>query len=254
MKLIKKGHLWPVVVCGVCFTMMPVLHGQSSSSTPVPEEKPTGWHKLSIGFRVVGYPFNILDNKDVNITTTSPPATIAISTSNTYLQVGFGPSLEYALFGKFSLAAELTYHRLDYTKTTQTTITSDDELTGITETTSARLWDAPVFVRYRGFAETGIKSKIYVSLGGELRNTSHITSTTVTNFPDGTNTASFAPIAPSIRNLPGVVAGVGLRMVDDFGIKVEPEIRYTHWFGETFDSGSTRSRKEQVDLSVALVF
>jgi hypothetical protein len=35
---------------------------------------------------------------------------------------------------------------------------------------------------------------------------------------------------------------------------VEPELRYTHWFGETFNSGSTQSRKEQIDVSIALVF
>jgi hypothetical protein len=254
MKPLMKSRLGWVLVCGICLTMIPAVYGQESSSTPEPEVKPTGWKRLSIGFRVAGYPFNVLNNKDVNITTTTPAATIAISTSNTYLQVGVGPSLEYALFGKFSLAGELIYHRLDYTKTTQITITSDNALTGITETTSARLWDAPVFLRYRGFAESGIRSKMYVAAGGEVRDVAHIHSTTVTNLSNGTNLASFAPVVPSKRNLFGAVAGVGLRLVDDFGIKLEPEVRYTRWFGETFDSGSTRSRKDQVDVSVALVF
>lgn len=249
-----KSRLGWALVCGICLMTMPAAYGQESSSTPEPEVKPTGWKRLSIGIRVAGYPFNVLSNKDVNITTTNPPATFAISTSNTYLQVGVGPSLEYALFGKFSLAAELFYHRLSYTKTTQITITSDDALTGITETTSARLWDAPVLLRYRGFGESGIRSKIYATVGGELRDVAHIHSLTVTNLPNGTNLVGYAPAAPSIRNLPGAVAGVGLRLVDDFGIKVEPEVRYTHWFGDTFDSGSTRSRKEQVDISIALVF
>ncbi len=253
MKSSTKGHLGWALACGICLTMMPAVYGQSSS-TPEPEVKPTGWKRLSIGFRVAGYPFNVLSNKDVNITTTTPPATFAISTSNTYMQVGVGPSLECALFGKFSFAAELLYHRLDYTKTTQITITSDGAFTGITETTSARLWDAPVFLRYRGFSESGIRSKMYVAVGGELRDVAHIHSSTVTNLPDGTNLVSYAPVAPSIRNLPGAVVGLGLRLVDDFGIKLEPELRYTHWFGETFDSGSTRSRKEQVDISIALVF
>ncbi len=249
-----KGHLGRALVCGICLMMMPAMYGQESSSTPVPEVQSTGWKRLSIGFRVVGYPFNVLDNKDQTIYQTFPAATFAISTSNTYMQVGVGPSLEYALFGKFSLAAELAYHRVDYSKVTEITLTSNSAETGITETTSSRLWDAPFFLRYRGFRESGILSKIYVSAGGELRYPSHIRTSTVTNLPDGTTTSTNNAIIPSTRNLTGAVVGVGLRLVDDFGIKLEPELRYTRWFGETFDSGSTRSRKDQADVSIALVF
>jgi hypothetical protein len=254
MKVPTKGHLGWALACGICFSLMPALHGQESSSTPVPETKETGWKKLSIGFRVAGYPFNVMHNKDVNTTTTNPAATFAISTSNTYMQVGAGPSVEYAAFGHISFAAELFYHSIDYTKTTEITITSNSALTGITEKTGARLWDAPVFVRYRGFGETGFFSKVYVAAGAELRDVAHIHTTTVTNLPDGTNLNSYAPVVPTKRNLPGVVAGVGARFVDDFGIKLEPELRYTHWFGETFDSGSTQMRRSQFDLSIALVF
>jgi hypothetical protein len=254
MKPSMKGHLCTAIVCGVCFTMIPVVCGQGSSSAPEPEATPTGWKRLSVGVRVAGYPFNVLENKTLNPAIASPPSTESIATSNTYLQVGFGPSLECALFGKFSLAAELFYHRLNYTKTTQVTVTATGALTGITETTSSRLWDAPVFLRYRGLRDEGLLSKMYFAGGGELRNAAHIHTANETDLPDGTKLTNSIATVPSKRNLLGAVAGVGLRLVDDFGIKVEPELRYTHWFGETFNSGSTQSRKEQIDVSIALVF
>jgi hypothetical protein len=50
------------------------------------------------------------------------------------------------------------------------------------------------------------------------------------------------------------VAGMGLRLVDDFNIKLSPELRYTRWMGATFDSESTRSRRNQLEVGIALTF
>ena len=59
---------------------------------------------------------------------------------------------------------------------------------------------------------------------------------------------------PSAKTLGGVVVGSGLRFVDDFGIKVEPELRYPRWFGRTFDEESARTSPNQIEVDVAFTF
>jgi hypothetical protein len=195
----------------------------------------------------------VLHNKDVNLTPANTTATFAISTSNTYQKISYGPTLEFRLFGKFAVNGELLYHRMSYTQTTQITDTVNGN-TGITENTRATFWDLPVMLRYRGLRESGLLSKIYFAGGGELRRATHIGTSTVTNLPNGTSTSSNVPTAPSRRDLPGAVVGVGLRLVDDFNIKLTPELRYTRWMGATFDSYSTRSGRNQVEVGIAITF
>jgi hypothetical protein len=45
-----------------------------------------------------------------------------------------------------------------------------------------------------------------------------------------------------------------MRFVDDFGVKLTPELRYTRWLGATFNSDSTRSRRDEIVIGIALTF
>jgi len=239
------------VLCGAYLALAPAAYGQESSSAPVPEPEPLGWRRFSFGARLNGLPFNVLNNKDVNLAPNST-TTYAFHTTNTYLQIEFGPSVEFRVTRRFTLCGELLYHRLNYTLTD--TFTADGNVTTITEQTSARMWDAPVMLRWRGLSESGFLSHLYFAGGGELRNTAHIGTTNTTTLPDGVTSSNNIPTVPSKRDLAGVVAGVGMRFVDDFGIKVTPEMRFTRWMGETFDNESTRSRKDELLIGIALTF
>jgi hypothetical protein len=44
---------------------------------------------------------------------------------------------------------------------------------------------------------------------------------------------------------------MGFRFVDEFNIKVTPEVRYTRWNGETFNSSSTHSPRNQLEVGIA---
>lgn len=241
------------ILCGIGLILLPVLQAQESSSTPAPEETPKGIHRFSFGFRVAGYPFNPMHNKTENFTTTQTvPATYSISTVNNYLKVGFGPSVEFALSRRFTLVGELFYHRLDYTETTL--ITQGTANIGITENTRTTFWDAPFLVRFHSLRDEGLLAHIYFDAGAAYRDATGIKSNIVTNNADGSTTVSNTAIRPAAKNLAGAVVGSGLRFVDDFGIKVEPELRYTRWFGRTFDSDSTRSSPNQIEVDVGFTF
>ena len=218
----------------------------------MPEPETLGWSRFSFGGRLNGLPFNVLKNKDENLTPAKSTQSYAISTTNTYLQIAFGLSLEFRVTRSFTVSGEFLYHRLNYTKTDA--ITADGNVTTITEQTRATLWDAPVMLRWRGLSESGFLSKLYFAGGGELRNVSHIRTSNQTTLPDGSTTSDNIAAVPAKRNLAGAVVGVGLRFVDDFGIKLTPELRFTRWMGATFASDSTRSRRDELAIGIALTF
>jgi hypothetical protein len=55
----------------------------------------------------------------------------------------------------------------------------------------------------------------------------------------------------SKRTLIGATVGVGFRFVDEFSIKVTPEVRYTRWDGLTFGTDSTQSPRNQLEVGIA---
>lgn len=228
------------------------VYGQESSSAPLPEPESTGWRRFSFGGRLNGLPFNVLSSHDVNFNVAATNQAWAITTTNNYLQIAFGPSLEVRLFRGFSLCGEFLYHRLNYTKTSTATV--DGNATTITEQTRATLWDAPMMIRWRGLAETGFLSHLYFAGGGAIRSVAHIDTSNQTTNPDGSTSSNNIPAVPSARNLPGAVGAVGMRFVDDFGVKLTPELRYTRWLGATFNSDSTRSRRDEIVIGIALTF
>ena len=131
--LFRYGYA--VAIFGGYLVLLPAIYGQESSSAPVPEDAPSGWRRFSFGGRLNGYPFNLLNNKDVNLAPANTTQSWAISTSNNYLKIAFGPSLEFRLTRRFSLCGEFLYHRVNYTKTA--TVTDDGNVTTITEQTRA---------------------------------------------------------------------------------------------------------------------
>jgi hypothetical protein len=248
----ERSWLSRFVLAAAVYSSCLAVYGQDSSSVPTPEPEPTGWRRISFGGRLNGMPFNVLSNHDVNFNVAATNQAWAITTSNNYLQIAFGPSVEVRLFRGFSLCGEFLYHRLNYTKTSTATV--DGNVTTITEQTRARLWDAPMMIRWRGLAETGFLSHMYFAGGGAIRSVAHIGTSNQTTDPNGATSSNNIPAVPSARNLPGAVGAVGMRFVDDFGVKLTPELRYTRWLGATFDSDSTRSRRDELVIGIALTF
>lgn len=111
-----------------------------------------------------------------------------------------------------------------------------------------------MMIRWRGLAETGFLSHMYFAGGGAIRSVAHIGTSNQTTDPSGATSSNNIPAVPSARNLPGAVGAVGMRFVDDFGVKLTPELRYTRWLGATFDSDSTRSRRDELVIGIALTF
>lgn len=222
-----------------------------------------GRERFAIGFRLRSFPvgaFSVMDSRRIMSTTgTGKTASdLHVSTTSRSPRLGGGLASEVRLGPRLTLTAELLFDRLRYERVTETFSGADDPATGhdershskATETTQARLWDLPVMLHYRGLRSSGLLSHLYVAGGLTGRTVSRIrTSNQITN-PDGSSSADFLSARPARRNLLGAVAGLGFRFIDEFNIKVTPEIRYTRWRGSTFSADTTRSPKDQLEFGI----
>jgi len=257
------------VVC--CFTLLGAmaLFAQEPAAVPTANTKAeeTGLPKFrhfSFGVRVRGFPQNSMD--DQNYFQTVPGSTTFtynFVTTSTQPRVGLGPSFELSLTRRISIGVELLYNTVKYNKTTKvytgaftsTTVPSDARFITFTEDTKATYLDAPVMLRCRCVpVKHGLFSKLYLLGGAEIRNTGFISTTNSVTNTDGSSASNRVPTRPAKRNLFGKTAGLGFKFIDDVGIKVMPEVRYTQWSGRSFDSDSTRSSKKQLEVSIAIIY
>src|ERR1017187_7672251 len=148
--------------------------------------------------------------------------------------LGGGLALEGQISRRTLVTADLLFNRLRYDKTTNMYWGVDDPTTAAdershqttTENTKARLFDLPVLV-HRNVRPTGFLSHVYFAAGPTARLVSTVHTTTNITYADATKGNNTTPAPVTRRVLVGGTVGVGLRFVDEFNIKVTPEVRYT---------------------------
>ena len=241
--------------------------GASGQNPPAPstageksgEESPRRW---SIGFRVRSLPvrsFSVMDNGHAMNTTTVSKTVYDLNyttTSKSFL-LGGGIAFEAPISRRTVLSAEVIFSRLRYDGVldqywgTDDPNTSNDERSHLnaTENTKARLFDVPVLL-HRSLSSSGLLAHLYLSGGATVRNVSSVRTTNNITNADGTTANNQIQAQVSKRTLIGATAGIGFRFIDEFNIKVTPEIRYTRWNAETFSMNSTQSPRNQLEVGI----
>ena len=146
------------------------------------------------------------------------------------------------------------FNRLRYDKVTNEYWGTDDPTTSndershytATENTKARLFDVPVLL-HRNVRSIRLP---FASLS--LRRASRCamllpcapSTTSPTRTALSANNQNRAPVDK--QTLLGATVGAGFRFVDEFNIKVTPEVRFTRWNGATFNQDSTRVAAQPV--------
>jgi hypothetical protein len=206
---------------------------------------------LSIGIRVEAFPQHSF-RTSVLETAASPPSYTYFGSSASR-KAAVGPAVEYRFWKHISLAVEFRVHEVRYTQITQ--IRPDSrKLTQIFINTRSNYWEFPMLARYYGLKPKGLLAKAYVSGGLELRHVGQIRTGNEYAYPDGTGAYNEIADKPNRSNQPGIVLGVGLRLVDDFHIKLTPELRYIGWVGHTFQGIAYRSPVNQCEFGIGLSF
>jgi len=172
------------------------------------------------------------------------------------------PSVEYRLKTRLSLGLEFRLHEAQYQKVTEirsgkkdaSSTTDTRPVTTVTETTRANYWEIPLLAHYYGLRRKGLLSRTYVTGGGEFRHVGNIRTGTDFSYADGTTDYNEVRATPQHVNQFGVVAGLGLRFIDDYNIKVAPEVRVVHWVGHTFQGPAYSSVGNQLEAGLGFSF
>lgn len=249
-------------LCAGFSLILPLLHGQASS-----QEKAAPPKRFSLGFRVRELPadrFGVMGQSRYQTTTISGKTAYdwQFNTTSRSPQVGVGVAMEYILGPHATLTAEALFHRLRYEQVTDTfwgtddATTSTDERSRITRTerTKARVWDLPVMLHYGGFRGKGPASRLYLGAGATYRIVTNIRTTNDITYSNGSNEINYYQAQPSHRQTVGAVAGIGFRFVDEYSIKITPEVRYTRWLRPVFSLDSTQSPKNQIEVGLGFTF
>ncbi len=259
--------------------LAPAMHAQGTAQAK-PDEPPSAPENTNVAEPVDWFPKGPLGLKWVSIgvfvpvmiepeikngssvSGTTLPITKFTTTGQTS-RVAVGLALEFPIYKHLTLVAEGIYHHISYKEvleidTVDTTNTAATTVTTFTQNTSAVEWQIPVMLRYTGFRSHGIFSKVYVEAGEAYRKVGHVKSTT--NYDQSipgqsdTTSVSNSPVLPQSRSMHGEQVGIGLRFMDDFNIRVEPEVRYVRWPGQVYDFDTTHTATRQLEVGVSFTF
>ena len=226
----------------VCF--LPVLLCAADDDDP-------SIRPLSIGIRVEAFPQHSF-RTSVLETAASPPSYTYFGSSASR-KAAVGPAVEYRFWRHSSLGVEFRVHEVRYTQITQ--IRPDSKkLTQIFINTRSNYWEFPMLARYYGLRPAGLLAKTYLTGGLELRHVGQVRTANEYSYPDGAGAYNEIAAKPSRGNQPGIVLGIGLRLVDDFHIKLAPELRYIGWIGHTFQGVGYHSPVNQCEFGIGLSF
>jgi hypothetical protein len=242
-------------LCGIL--MAPILRAQgSSSSAREQEEQPSFLRRFSVGVRASIFPLS-LQGSESSSSSPNTETTRAQSVSEGTPRLGGGLTVEYAAKRRVLVSADILYHYFDYTASTTTNVTLPDgtsEITTLGEVTHARYWELPILARFTTLPARTASARMLLGGGVSFRRVSNIRTSMTTTNPDGSEVSDYTPRTPLNQTSYGVVASLGFRVKDDFGIKVTPEVRYIRWLNDLFSGFPAQMRRNELQVVIGLTF
>ena len=241
------------------------LHAQpaatlDSKQEPLPRPY---FRRVSFGATLSVMGLNVIPGKTTTNVTTAPPVDAAYTTTGASQRIGYGGVVQLAVTERFAVNISFLTRRIGYKMNSDVFTGIDNPTTPVderkhtirNEDTRARVYDLPVMIQYYGRDRHALKLRWFVEGGGSIRRVSSIKTSTDTTIGTGTTSCcDLTPTVPANRTVRGVVGGAGVYFKDDFGIHIVPEVRYTRWFNQTFQSFSTGIQSNQVEAMVSLTF
>lgn len=257
------------------------LHGQAAppQGTPAPQAPPTGvsssvqtakgestdlkkknYVKIFSG----GVTLSVLGQIPISnggYSETRTNFTLDAGTAAEGYRIGFGGMVQVRLPKKFAFAVSVLQHKSGHSTTVDqyegvdnpNTPLDDRIHTTIAESSVVKYWDYTFLVRRYTKSHQMPGPRAFFEGGINLRDVRNVRTTRETTV-GATITEDTIPVVPARGMSRGFVGGVGAQFIDDFGIKLVPEFRYTRWIQQSFDSLSTQSRKNQFEAIVSITF
>jgi hypothetical protein len=218
--------------------------------------------KYNFGLRADFIALKQFDTKTTTASTTKPIADFSYTGSSTSSHYAGGPVFEMRVMKHIWVGAELSFHHASYAQVTDIRTgradpnagTDNRPLTILTDNSTANYWDIPMLVRYRGLRESGKFKRFYPLAGATYRHVGRVRTGNDTVNADSSTDYNEIPDVPKRTNLFGFTAGIGFRLVDELGVKIVPEIRFTRWFDQSFQGLSYSSSPNQVQAGLGITF
>ena len=196
---------------------------------------------------------------------TSTELSTEYQTTGASSRFGYGLTVQARIVNHIYFDVSGLLRRIGYQETTTISTTTTAILNGSTypsttttvthEDTRARLIDIPFLVRYYGTGKRPNSARWFLEAGGTWRLSNDIRTSIDTTDASGVNTCcTFTPAIPKNRSSIGIVVGAGIQLVDEFGIHVVPEFRYTRWRNPIFENLTTNTSENQLEADISLTF
>jgi hypothetical protein len=123
------------------------------------------------------------------------------------------------------------------------------------EDTRARLIDVPLLLRYYGTGKRPRSPRWFLEAGGSWRLANDVrTSIDSTDASGNVTCCTTTATVPQHNSAIGMMAGAGIQLVDEFGIHVVPEFRYTRWVNPIFENLTTNTQRNQIEGAISITF
>ncbi len=241
------------------------LYAQEQKPPAAPQvlKEETYVRRFSAGATLSVLVLDTIPAAGASVITSSPAFDGQYSTKNASKRIGFGVTAQAAITERFAVNASVLLRKMGYKRNSDiytgvdNPSTPKDERTYTVhnEDTRAKFRDVPVTLRYYTKDRHMSGPRGFVEGGAALRWVSHIRTSIDTTVNAGdTKCCDTTPVKPDSRTVRGLVAGAGFQLIDGVGIRVVPAVRYTRWMGDTFNTPSTRTQRNQVEGMVSLTF
>jgi hypothetical protein len=247
----------------ITLALLPCAAYAQSESAPTIDRSKAYVRRFSIGatLNVNGLP--LIKDNTTTVATTTPPLFGTYTTTGASQRIGYGVTGQVAITAHFAVNVSLYMHRVGYTMNRDEYLgvldpnaTVDTRTHVVTnEDTRARLYELPLTVRWYSKSRYAPGGRFFAEGGGALAEVTNITSSIDTTVNSGTTSCcNTTPITPARKTTHGFVAGLGAQFIDPFGIRVIPQVRYTRWQGQIFDSYSAVMQANQVEGMLTFSF
>ncbi len=178
-------------------------------------------------------------------------------------RLGGGVVAQFAFADRWAIAGSVLLRRVKFDTATYAYTGTDNPDTDADErklnldldASKATFWEFPVVLRRYSQAHSIGGRRWFWEGGMAFRRATNVQRFRETSTPDGkTICCDDAPLTPAHSLTQGLVAGAGLQFVDQFGIRIVPEIRYVRWLRRTFDFQSVRSAANQLEAGLSFTF
>lgn len=249
------------------------LYGQAAPPTPAPAKPAqTGSPSVSTDLKrrafvkpvSVGATLSVLGQVPMTNGEFFDSKTAFLETATTGVggyRIGWGGNVQVRLPGKFAVAGSLLLHKSAHGSTIDTYVGTDnpntpldDRLhTTIEESSIVNYWDYTFLLRRYTKDHFAPGHRAFYGGGFNFRDVRKVRSERETTL-GATTTSDTKPIVPTRDMGRGITGSVGAQFMDDFGVKLVPEFRFTRWLQPAFDTKSQLSRKNQFEAIVSITF